>query len=184
MVNTLHQPTKPMHRSIPKLAALLPALLLLTPCGLRAQDTDGTKPDWIELFNPTNAAVDLTDWQLRDSGAVANWFTFPAGEPRKIIPSGGYLVVLCRNNGVPPGGPLLRTGFQLGANGETIRLMQPNPGQPDPFAMQDEFTTTPVPPGSDHSPLRRAPRRPGAFLRPRHVGLCPAGRFLPDLWLV
>ena len=29
--------TKPMIRSIPKLAALLPALLLLTPCSLRAQ---------------------------------------------------------------------------------------------------------------------------------------------------
>jgi hypothetical protein len=44
---------------------------------------------WVELFNPTARAVDLTGWTISNSD-VSNWFTFPAGV---IIESGGYVAV-------------------------------------------------------------------------------------------
>jgi len=44
---------------------------------------------WVELFNPTARAIDLTGWTISNSD-VSNWFTFPAG---LIIESGGYVAV-------------------------------------------------------------------------------------------
>src|SRR6266566_3939239 len=44
---------------------------------------------WVELFNPTTRAVDLTGWTISNSD-VSNSFTFPAGV---IIESGGYVAV-------------------------------------------------------------------------------------------
>jgi hypothetical protein len=44
---------------------------------------------WVELFNPTARAVDLTGWTITN-GDVLRSFTFPAGV---IIESGGYVAV-------------------------------------------------------------------------------------------
>ncbi len=45
--------------------------------------------DRIELYNGTDAAVDLADWQLEDDGG--NVWTFPAD---KSVAAGGYLVLV------------------------------------------------------------------------------------------
>jgi len=124
--------------------------------GSEFQDEDGDQSDWIEIFNPTNAPVVLDGWQLRDSSpdptpaAPASgdepYFTFPAGDPRCTIPSGGYLLIPCRDTNLVTPSPWLRTRWNLSTNGEMVRLMWPNPGTPDPFVMHDEFNTTPTPP--------------------------------------
>src|SRR5688500_16721118 len=46
-----------------------------------------TYPDWIELHNPTGAAVDLSGWKLKDSNQT---WVFPTGSS---IAANGYLVV-------------------------------------------------------------------------------------------
>src|SRR3954463_16251469 len=54
------------------------------------QDDYGARPDWIELYNPTTAAINLTNWHLTDTkGNPAQW-TFPSGTS---LPAGGFLVV-------------------------------------------------------------------------------------------
>lgn len=52
-------------------------------------DTVGTdsKEEWIELYNPTGADVDLSGWTLSDNSRT---FTLPSGT---VITAGGYLVV-------------------------------------------------------------------------------------------
>ena len=45
---------------------------------------------WIEFFNPTPVAVDVTDWALVDANFFGPTFTFPAGS---VIPAGGLLVI-------------------------------------------------------------------------------------------
>ncbi len=51
--------------------------------------------EWIELFNPGSAPVDLSGWTVQQAGSPADWgrrikLTFPAGA---TIAAGGYLVV-------------------------------------------------------------------------------------------
>jgi len=45
---------------------------------------------WIEFFNPTPVAVDVTEWALVDANFFGPTFTFPAGS---VIPAGGLLVI-------------------------------------------------------------------------------------------
>jgi hypothetical protein len=77
--------------------------------------------DWIELRNPTAAAVDLSGWHLTDEQDEPTKWTFPAGTS---IPAGGYLVVACsgRNIAAPSAGGMLHTNFSLNSNGEYLAL--------------------------------------------------------------
>jgi hypothetical protein len=49
----------------------------------------GEPTDWVELFNPGAADVDLSGWLFRDDDET-HAFTFPAGS---LLPAGGYKVV-------------------------------------------------------------------------------------------
>src|SRR5687768_16850730 len=51
------------------------------------RDAEGDRPDWIEIFNAGNEAVDLSGMYLSDdSGNLKEW-QFPSGVS---IPAGGY----------------------------------------------------------------------------------------------
>ena len=41
-------------------------------------DADGDSSDWIEVYNPTDATVDLNAWRLTDSARDLNARSFPA----------------------------------------------------------------------------------------------------------
>ena len=57
-------------------------------------DGDGNSSDWIELYNPTAAAIDLAGWHLTDdSGNLTKW-TFPDLPPVGTRP-GGISCGLC-----------------------------------------------------------------------------------------
>jgi hypothetical protein len=80
---------------------------------------DGGTPEWLELYNTTATNVDLGGLSLSDTLAQPRKFVFPAGV---VIPSGGYLVVLCDGDqpaSTNAGGGLLNTGFGIKANGGT-----------------------------------------------------------------
>jgi hypothetical protein len=53
----------------------------------------GTRNEWIEIYNPTGAELDLSGWYLRDddgrSGAFAAGTTLAAGGVAVIVPTGG-----------------------------------------------------------------------------------------------
>tara|TARA_E500000331_G_scaffold186907_1_gene179839 strand:+ start:12 stop:1217 length:1206 start_codon:yes stop_codon:yes gene_type:complete len=52
---------------------------------------DSLTNDWIEIYNPLDITVDLSDWKLEDGSN--DFFTFPQG---RILNAGEYLVI-CRD---------------------------------------------------------------------------------------
>lgn len=78
--------------------------ILVDPNGALNFDTDGNgtadaTDEYVELFNTSGAAIDISGLQLWDLG-VGNWFTFPPGT---ILEAGGHALVM---SGVQSGGSL------------------------------------------------------------------------------
>ncbi|MBO4493114.1 MAG: CotH kinase family protein [Ruminococcus sp.] len=78
---------------------------------------DGGTYDWIELYNSSNSAVDISGWGISDKAETPYRFTFPAGT---TIQAGGRKVVFCdgtageTNSAIAP--------FGLSTSGETLTL--------------------------------------------------------------
>jgi Lamin Tail Domain len=67
------------------------SITVTAPPAIRINEVEsngGTPGDWIELYNPTAAAVSVAGWALKDNDNTRT-FQFPAGT---TIPAGGYLV--------------------------------------------------------------------------------------------
>ena len=75
-------------------------------------DALGT-PDWIELYNDTSSAIDLTGYGLTDNPKEPHKWTFPS----VTIPAGGYLVVYATK----AEGEFC-TGFGLSRSGDSLCL--------------------------------------------------------------
>jgi hypothetical protein len=91
-----------------------------------ADPADGDFDDWIELFNPTAAAADLSGWFLSDDPLDPYKFQIPVGFS---IPAGGFLLVWADNESTQndlPVRPDLHAAFQLAAGGESILLSAPD----------------------------------------------------------
>jgi hypothetical protein len=74
-------------------------------------------PDWIELYNPSSAAVNLGGMFLTDDPGEAQLFRIPDGV---AIGPKGYLVFIA--DGEPEQGPL-HTNFRLSKGGESVTLI-------------------------------------------------------------
>lgn len=89
-----------------------------------ADPADGDFEDWFELYNPGEAAVDLSGFYLTDNLANPRLFRIPSGF---VIPPRGYLLVWADNepgqNGVGKG---LHVNFALRQAGEAIGLFAPD----------------------------------------------------------
>ena len=78
----------------------------------------GTTPDWIELYNSTDADMDLSGLWLSDSKKVLNKFIFPQGT---LLKAKGFLVVYASGvDGVMEGD--LHAAFKLSADGESVSI--------------------------------------------------------------
>ena len=75
----------------------------------------GVCPDWIELYNAGDQAVDLGGWSLSD-GDGSTKFVFPAAAQ---LPAAGYLVVWCDGATNAPG---WHAAFGLKRSGESVFL--------------------------------------------------------------
>ena len=95
------------------------------------QDEDGNYSDWIELFNTSNATVDLSGWSLTDNPLDLTKWQFPA----ITIPAGDYLVVFASGKNQIAGE--LHTNFQLDSSGEYLALVRP-----DGTTIEQEFAPT------------------------------------------
>ena len=96
--------------------------------GLR--DEDGDTSDWIEIYNPTVATIDLDGWHLTDNDNNLDKWTFPSVE----IAPGGFLVVFASKKDRAQVGFELHTDFQLSSGGEYLALVQPD------LSVANEFT--------------------------------------------
>ncbi len=77
-------------------------------------DTNGNYPDWIELYNTTQSAVNISGFGLSDDKLSPAKWVFPSGTS---IPAGGYLIVFC--SGDSNDGPL-HASFKLAATDDLV----------------------------------------------------------------
>ena len=85
-----------------------------------ASDEAGEFDDWIELYNTTNATIDLTGYSLTDNDNNLTKWTFPDGT---TIAAGEYLIIWADDD--EEQGPL-HTSFKLSAGGESAILVDPD----------------------------------------------------------
>ena len=111
-------------------------------------DQDGEFDDWIELYNTTDAAIDLTGYFISDNDANLHKYDIPDGT---MIDANGYLIIWADEDGMQEG---LHANFKLSAAGETIFLVNADTMVIDEIAYGQQTT--------DQSSARR-PNGTGAF---------------------
>ncbi|MFT4644406.1 MAG: hypothetical protein ACI8ZX_000807 [Planctomycetota bacterium] len=97
-------------------------------------DEAGEYDDWIELFNNTDAAVDLEGFHLSDDLNDLMQWEFPAGA---ILPANGYLTVWLDNNETQGD---YHTNFKLSSGGETVYFSDTQAGVIDQVTYDDQTT--------------------------------------------
>lgn len=85
-------------------------------------DDDGEFSDWIEIFNPDDAPVNLGGWSLTDNVKNRTKWKFPAVS----VAAQGYLVVFASNKDRADPARPLHTNFALDADGEYLALIKPD----------------------------------------------------------
>lgn len=95
------------------------------------KDEDGVYADWIELYNPTDKAIDLKGYYLSDSKNDLSKWAFPDVH----IDSEGYLIVFCDKD---LNSDNLHTNFSLNADKETIYLSDVNETVIDSIRLENQ----------------------------------------------
>ena len=97
----------------------------------------GAAPDWIELHNRTNSAIDIGGWFLSDSAADLAKYRIPIGT---ILPAGGYLTYYeDLHFGAASADPNRITGFGLSDDGETVYLSSAENDQLTDYRFKEDF---------------------------------------------
>ncbi|MEJ2627257.1 MAG: lamin tail domain-containing protein, partial [bacterium] len=141
-------------------------LLASNSSGIR--DEAGDADDWIELYNSTAAAVDLSAWSLSDDRDDPQKAVLPSGT---TIPAQGFLLIWA--DGEPDQGAL-HLDFSLSNGGEWIGLFNPDEVLRDSLAFGPQLTDFSFgryPDGSDTSFTRLLPT-PGAANAPQFLYSC------------
>jgi len=88
-------------------------------------DEEGKYPDWIEIYNPMDTAVDLGGWYLTDNDSNLTKWEFPAGAE---LDSGHFIVVFASGNDRRDPNKPLHTNFQLddGGDNDDVALVTPD----------------------------------------------------------
>ena len=85
-------------------------------------DEDGDSPDWIEIYNPSQATIDLDGWYLTDDINNIEKWEFPSVQ---LVP-GSYIVVFASGKDRRGSDSQLHTDFALRADSESIALVEPD----------------------------------------------------------
>ncbi|MCU0780899.1 MAG: CotH kinase family protein, partial [Akkermansiaceae bacterium] len=120
---------------LPACAALL--LAATAQAGLRVSEfmasnsstlagAAGEYPDWIEIHNGTEAAVDLAGWYLTDDASSLRKWRFPDTAAARMLAAGGYLVVFASGAEDSLAGGEIHANFSLSADGEYLALVEPD----------------------------------------------------------
>ena len=92
---------------------------IMTSNGSTVILNDGRVPDWIEIENISDHAVDLTGWALVSQAKPSNAFAFPGG----TLKAGERVVVYCDNEGKSIVEGNYHAPFRLTASGATVALL-------------------------------------------------------------
>ncbi|MCX7427381.1 MAG: CotH kinase family protein, partial [Planctomycetia bacterium] len=115
----LHEPLEP-RLTLAAGPLLISEFLALNNIGLK--DDNGDRSDWIEIHNPTGAAINLDGYFVTDDADALTKWRFPNVD----IAAGGYLLVYAsgkdRANPTAP----LHTNFKLDGDGEYLALVRPD----------------------------------------------------------
>lgn len=95
-------------------------------------DATDTYEDWIELYNPSNAAVDLAGYYMTDDLTKLQKHHFSDVPGQLVVPAKGYIILWASNN-VAKG--IYHLAFGLSAGGEAVALVAP-----DGTTVLDNFT--------------------------------------------
>ena len=87
---------------------------------------DGGFYDWVELYNGTGSAADISGWGLSDKDTKPYRFTFPEGTS---IPAGGHIIVFCDGDAAVNDTSI--APFGLSTSGETLVLTDKNGSNAD-----------------------------------------------------
>ena len=99
-------------------------------------DEDGDSSDWLEIYNRSNAPVDLNGWTLSDDTEQPDQWTFP----NITLAAGDYMVVWASDEDrTDPEAPL-HTNFKLSTNGETVALYDSTGRQVHELTIENTLT--------------------------------------------
>jgi hypothetical protein len=85
------------------------------------EDFEGDTPDWIEIYNPSAATINLAGWSLTDDKLDLDKWVFPSVD----LPSGGRLLVFASGKDLTA--PQLHTDFKLASTaGGYLALAKPD----------------------------------------------------------
>ena len=84
-------------------------------------DEDGEYSDWIEIYNPTTGAVNLSGWSLTDEKILPQKWIFP----NITLNPDEYLLVFASGKNRVIAGSELHTNFRLSGDGEYMALFSP-----------------------------------------------------------
>ena len=100
-------------------------------------DGDGNTPDYIEIYNSGNEAVDLAGYRLTDDPTSLTKWTFPS----RMLDPGDFALVYAsgqdRDDYVDAGG-FLHTNFSLRRSGEYLALVSPDNHVMSEFGSMEE----------------------------------------------
>lgn len=85
-------------------------------------DEDGEHTDWLEIYNNTDAAINLEGWFLTDDAKVLKKWSFPA----VTLNSGAYLVIFASDKNRVDPTKNLHTNFKLSGSGEFLAISEPD----------------------------------------------------------
>jgi len=136
---------------------------LLTRNTTDINDGDGSREDWIELYNPNNIEVNLDGYYLTDNSANLTKWNFP----EVTIPANGYLLVFASGDDHIDNGGFAHTNFSLDSGGEYLALVRPDGSTiDDSFSptYPEQFTNISYgPPTNDGPPVFFQTSTPGAI---------------------
>jgi hypothetical protein len=79
--------------------------------------TDLPQLDSVEFYNPNPTNVNIGNWYLTDQRTVPQKFRIPAGDPRAVIPPGGYVMFTEDDWNA---NPTSTNSFRLNSHGEEV----------------------------------------------------------------
>ncbi|MBR4627326.1 MAG: CotH kinase family protein [Ruminococcus sp.] len=87
--------------------------------------------DWVELYNSSSSAVDISGWGLSDKASKPYKYTFPDGTS---IPAGGRLMIACDSDAAASDPSI--APFGLSTSGETLTLTDKNGNAADTITFE------------------------------------------------
>ncbi len=99
---------------------LISEFLAANSGGLR--DADGDSSDWIEIYNPTSAPVDLEGWFLTDNPGDLNAWQLPS----LTLAANDFVTIFASGKDRAVSGSELHTNFRLSTDGDYLALVQPS----------------------------------------------------------